>query len=135
MSLESCSFLLGRQIFWHIIVHSIILCVVFFSYFSSISLYFSLFIPCFIWLLSLFFLVGLARGFSILFTLSKNQLLFLLILSIFNLCSIDLLFDLYDFIHSAYFRFFVLLVAGRLDCLFEIGLVFLRRAISLGISF
>ena len=78
--LETCPFILGCQIFWQLIVHSILQRL--FAYFCSISYYFSSFISYFIWILSLFFLVSLARGFSVLFILSKNQILLLLILSI-----------------------------------------------------
>ena len=53
------------------------------------------FLILFVWVLSLLFLVGLARGFSILFTFSMNQLLVSLIFSIFslNLYFTDFLFD------------------------------------------
>ena len=44
---------------------------------------FSLFLILLIWTLYLFFLVSLARGFSILFILSKNQLAALLIFFLF----------------------------------------------------
>ena len=62
----------------------------------------------FIWIFSLLFLLSLTRGLSILFTFSKNHLLVLLISSIvfLNLYFIDFLFDLYDFLPSADFRFF-----------------------------
>ena len=67
MSLESCPFLLGCQICWHIIVHSILLWV--FLYFCSICGDFSFYISYFVWVLSILFLVSLDRGLSILFTL------------------------------------------------------------------
>ena len=56
MLLETCSFFLGCQICWHIIVHSILL---FFLYFCGISCYFASFILIlFIWVLS----AGLERS-------------------------------------------------------------------------
>ena len=87
--LESCPFLPGSQICWHIIFHSILSCF-FFLYFCCIHWYFSFFICYFvIWAFFLLFLVGLVRGVSILFTPSKNQLLVLLI---FFLLSFEFLF-------------------------------------------
>ena len=73
--LETCSFLLGCQICWRIMVYSIPygLC-----YYCDISFYVSFLISC-LFGFSLFFLVSLARGLSILFTFSKNELLVLLI--------------------------------------------------------
>ena len=50
-----------------------------FLYYCSICCDFSFFIFNYIWVLSLLFLVSLARGVSILFTFSKEQLLVLLI--------------------------------------------------------
>ena len=50
----TCSFLLTCWVCWHIIVHNIILCFVF--YFCGISCYFSSFISCFAYLDSLFFI-------------------------------------------------------------------------------
>ena len=76
MSLESCPFLLGWQICWHIIVHSILLC---FLYFRSNHCDFSFFSSYFVYLGFSFFLVSLARSLSILSTFSKNQLLVWLI--------------------------------------------------------
>ena len=78
MFLESCPFLPGCQICWHIIVH-----MVFCSSVVSVEISFFQFLIFFIWVHSLFFLVNLVRGLSILFTLSKNQLLVLLIFSSF----------------------------------------------------
>ena len=77
MFLESCPFLLGCQICWHIIVHSILLWFFVFLQYLVISLL--SFLTFFTWDFSLFFLVSLARGLSILSTLSKNQLLVLLV--------------------------------------------------------
>ena len=67
--LESCPFLPGCQICWHIIIHRILL---FFLYFCTISWDFSFLSFYFVWVLSPFFLVNLARSMSILFTLSKH---------------------------------------------------------------
>lgn len=65
--------------------------------------------------LSLFFLVTLTRGLSILFTVSKNYLLVLLIFSIVFLISICFFADLYCLLSSADFRFclvFFLILLG-----------------------
>ena len=74
MFLETCPFILGCQICWRIIVYSIPcgLC-----YYCDISFYVSFLISR-LFGFSLF-LVSLARGLSILFTFSKNELLVLLI--------------------------------------------------------
>ena len=76
------------------------------------------FIILVIWVLSLLFLVSLARGLSILFTLSKNQLWILLIFFFFflNLYFIDILSDLYDFLPSANFRFFCFSFSNSFRC-------------------
>ena len=78
MFLETCRFLLGCPFHWHITVRSIFL-----WHFCSISCYFSsLIFLHFLFCLfgaSLFFLISLARASSILFILSKHQLLVLLI--------------------------------------------------------
>ena len=76
MSLESGPFLLGCQIRWCIIVHSIL----FFFCISELSVEISpfSFLILFIWVLFLFFFVSLARVLSALFTLSKNQFLVVL---------------------------------------------------------
>ena len=70
------------SIYWHIIIHSILL--EFFFCISQVSIEISLFsfLILFVWVLSLYFLVSLAKGLSILFTLSTNHLLVLLIFSI-----------------------------------------------------
>ena len=70
------------------------------------------FIILVIWVLSLLFLVSLARGLSILFTFSKNQLLVLLIFSIVFLISILL-------ISSLIFIFSFLLLTLGLLCSFS----------------
>ena len=88
MFLEMCPFLLDCQIGWYIIVHSILL-LFFYIYAVLVSTNnFSFFISYFICVLSLFFLVGLARGLSILFILSKNKLLVLLIFFYFLISSL-----------------------------------------------
>ena len=60
----------------------------------------SFLISCFIWVFFPLFLVSLARGLSILFALSKNQLLVLLIFfyCFMNLYFIDFLSGLYDYL-------------------------------------
>ena len=77
-----------------------------FLYFCGIGRDFSFFISYFIWVLSLFFSVSLARDLSILFTPSKNQLLVLLIFTIFFKISTYFLPDLYYLLPSTDFRFF-----------------------------
>ena len=96
-----------------------------FSMYSIISAVSIEFFSVLIYLGSLF-LVRVARGLSILFTFSMNQLLVLLIffLLFLNLYLIDFLSDLYDFLPSTNFRFFVvavfllflILLGGRLSC-------------------
>ena len=83
---------------------------------------------------SLFFLVCLARGSLILFTLSKNQLLVSLIFVVLKSLLISslsfiisfLLLTL-SFVCSPLSNFFFFL-GNRLGCLFEIFLIFLRKA-------
>ena len=60
-----------------------------------------------IWVLSLFFLLRLTKGLSILFIFSKNQLLVLLIFAIVFFVSISFTsaLDLYDFFPSTNFGF------------------------------
>ena len=70
--LETCSFLLGCPICWHIIVHTILLsflCV----FVVSVVMSSLPFLILFIWVLSLFFLMSLARGLSILFIFQKTR--------------------------------------------------------------
>ena len=74
-SLESCPFFLSCQICWHIIVHNILL---WFFVFLQYHWDFPFFISYFVYLGSLFLLLSLARGLSILFTVSKKQHLALL---------------------------------------------------------
>ena len=101
MFLDTCLFLLGCQIFD---IHF------FFFGISAVSIVlspFSFFI-LFIWFLSLF-IVSLARYLSILFLLSKNQHLVLLIFFCWFfyifVCLFYLLSDLYYFLLSSEFRF------------------------------
>ena len=96
-SLESCPVLLGCQICWHTIAHSILLC---FFVFLQYTLRFLLFHFLF-WVLYLLFLVSLATSLSILSTLSKNQHLVLLTFfyCFLNFYFMDQIFsDLYDFL-------------------------------------
>ena len=95
---EAYPFFLGCQICWHIIFQSILL-----RFFVFLQYY--LLSPLFLVL----FLVSLARGFSVTFTLSKNMLLVLLIFflfffSFFNPYFIYFLCDLY-FLPFTDFRF------------------------------
>ena len=78
MFLETCPSFLGCQICCHIIVHGILFCSFCISVVSIVISSLSFFI-LFICVFCLFFLMSLARAFSILFTLSNNQLLVLLI--------------------------------------------------------
>ena len=72
----SISSRLGCEICWHVIVHNLSFFLI-----SAVSVVISplSFLILFIWVFSLFLLVSLAGGLSILFTLSKNKLLVLLI--------------------------------------------------------
>ena len=106
----------------------------------SLVISFSLLI-LFIWVFSSPLLSESSQRF-VSFTFSKNQLLVLWIFSycFLNLCVIDFLFELYDFLPFAEFRvfFFVLLIlihlGGGLSCLFEIFLLFWGRPALLWIS-
>ena len=107
--LESCIFLPHCQLHCHIIVHSILAwCFVLLQY----PLWFFLFHFLF-WLFffSLFFLVSLGRGLSVLFILSKNKLLILLIFS--------LILNLYFIISSLIFMISILLLTLGLFCSFS----------------
>ena len=81
---EICPFCFGCPVSWHIVVHiNFLQSLLFLCYFSS-------FISDFIYLiLSLFFLISLVKGLSILFYFSKNQLLDSLILTIVLLVSMS----------------------------------------------
>ena len=92
MFLEICPFFLSYPIHWHVTIHSILLwflvsllywLLFLLFYFCGVSCNFSFFISDFIDLDHLlFFLLSLAKGLSILFIFSKNQLLVSLIFSI-----------------------------------------------------
>lgn len=70
-----------------------------FLYFCSVCSCFSSFISCFIWVLCLFLLVSPTRGLLILFILSENQLVVVLIVFYCFLISvICFLSDLYYFL-------------------------------------
>ena len=90
--LERCLFFLGCWIYWYKVVPSILL----WFFISVVSIVISplSFLALFIWVLSLFFLVSLARGLSTLFTLSKNQLLVLLIFFLIFLKSLFYVFSI-----------------------------------------
>ena len=120
MFLEMCPFLLDCQICWYIIIHSIFL--LFFLYFCSIGTNnFSFFISYFIFVISLFFMMGMARGLSILFILSKNKLLVLLIFFYFLISSLfisSLIFIVFFYsLQVLFVLLFLILLCGRLCCL------------------
>ena len=115
MSLESCPFLLGCQICWHIIVCSILLFYLFIFVFLHYPLRFLLFHFLFyLFGFSLFFLVSLAKVCQFFFTLSKNYILVLLFFfyCFLSLYFIDFLADLYDFFPSVDFRFYLFLFSN-----------------------
>ena len=128
MFLETYPFLLGCQICWHINYSQYSLMVLCISAgLVEISL---LSLRILIWVLSLFF-VSLARGLSIFFILSKNQLLVLWIFSCRFLIYFIFLWSLFSsfFWLSVLFVLpFLILLSGKLGCLFEIFLVFLKKA-------
>ena len=95
MFLETCPSLLGCPIYWHIIAHSTVM--VFWISATLVVTSIS-FLILFIQVLSLFFLVRLARGLLILF-----YWFFLF----FNLYLIYFRSDLYYFLPSAFFRFWL----------------------------
>ena len=78
--LESHPFLLGCQISWHLIFHSILLFLKIFYSMLSVEISPPTFLILFTWALSF---LGLGRGLSILFTVSRNEHLVLLILFYF----------------------------------------------------
>ena len=131
MSLESCPFILCCHICWHIIVHSISDGLL---YFCSIHWEFSFFTTHFLHLGSLFFLVSLARGLSVLLTFWKSQLLVLLIFFVYFLTSIllspfwSLWFPFFCWLEILFLLLFLIPLGGRLGCWFEIFLLFLRKA-------
>jgi len=73
--------------------------------------------------------MSLARGLSVSFTFSKNQLL-VFFYCFLNLYFIDFLFDLYDSLPSADFMvflfFFLIHLGGGLSCQFDLS-SFLRK--------
>ena len=106
MFLEICPFLLGCQIYWHIIIHSILLCFVIFLQYQLLLLIFH-----FIWVLSLYFLVTLVRGFlspgqiSFPFQRISSWFYWFFFYCFLNLYFIYFLSDLYYFLPSADLRF------------------------------
>ena len=98
MYLENCPYLLGCQICWHIIVHSILLWLFLYCLLRFLLFHFLL------WVLSS--LGESCQRFVIFLTLSKTQHLVLLIfLLIFNLHFTDFLSYLYNFLPFADFGF------------------------------
>ena len=119
MFLETCPFLLGCQICWHIIVYSIPYGL---YYYCDISFYVSFLISCFFGF-SLF-LVSLARGLSILFTFSKNELLVLLFFFSIFLTTILFISSLILIISFCWFYVLFSTSSGRLGFF----LVLMRKA-------
>ena len=100
-----CPFLLDCPFYWHTAVHSNLFWSLVFLWSQFVTFPFSSLILL-IWVLSLFFLRILAKGSSILFTFSKNQLLVSLIFAI-------VFFDCIFFISPLIFRIsFLLLTLG-----------------------
>ena len=100
MFLETCPFLLGCPICWHITVNSIIiLCISLVSVISPLSL-----LILFIWVFSLLLDV-LDKGLSVLFSFQKISSCFhwLFLLFFLNLCFVYFLSDLNYFLPSADF--------------------------------
>ena len=132
MFLDTCLFLPGCQIFG---IHF------FFFGISEVSIVlspFSFFI-LFIWFLSLF-IVSLARYLSILFLLSKNQLLVLLIffLLIFLYFCVSVLFTLWFFLLNlgfVYFSFFLFLDSFKWYVRLRFFFFFLLRKACVAINF
>ena len=87
--LRICPFLLGFPFYWRIVAQSSlkILCI---SVMSIVTSPFS-FLILLIWVLSLFCLISLAKGLSILLIFSKNQLFVSLIFSMVFFVSISLI--------------------------------------------
>ena len=104
----SVSSRLGCEICWHVIVHNILLFFFFLIFAVSVVIFPLSFLILFIWVFSLFFLVSLAGGLSVLFTLSKNQLLVLLIFFLLFLITIYFLSDIYYLLPSNDLRFCLL---------------------------
>ena len=102
MSLESCPFLLGCQICWHIIFHSIL----FFFFISALSIEIS---PFSFLILFEFFLSSSWWVLPEVCQYFKEPPLGLLIFfyCFLNLCFIDFLADFYEFLPSAGFRFYL----------------------------
>ena len=103
VSLDTCPFLLGCVICWHI-VHSIFLWFFFFCI-SAVLL-----LILYIWVFS-FLCVNLGRGLLILFILSSNQLIDSLIFYCCCCCFLSLCFyflsGIYYFFPSANFKFWM----------------------------
>ena len=94
---------------------------------SAVSIEISFSFSYLVYLHSLFFFMRLPRGLSILFTLSKNQLLVLLIFFIVFLISVLLISSLIftiSFLLLTFVLQLLILSRGRVGCLFEIFLIF-----------
>ena len=101
---KTCPFLPGYPFYCHIVVHNslIILCI---SALTVVTSPFS-FLILLIWFFSHFFLMSLGKSLSILFILSKNQLLVLLIITVVSFIS-------FSFISACTFMIsFLLLILG-----------------------
>ena len=138
MFLETCPFLVGCSICWHIIVHNILWCFFVFLWYQMLFLLFH-FLFC-LFGFSIFFLVSLARSLSILFIFFQKPALsfidFFLFFKIFILFISSLIFIIS---FSADFRcyfvlLFLILLSGKLGSLFEIFLVFWGKLVALWTS-
>ena len=96
--LRICAFLLGCPFYWHIVALTIF-CI---SALSVVTSAFSLLI-LFIWFFSLFFLMSMAYGLSVLFIFSKNQLSVFLVFTVVSFTS-------YSFISALIFKISFLLL-------------------------
>ena len=121
MFLEICPFLLGCQIYWHIIIHRILLyCVIFLQY------QLLLLILHFIWVISLYFLITWLEDFfplvKFLSPFKESALDFIDIFSIVLWISIlyisSLIFIIFFLLLTLDFvLLFLILFSDRLDCL------------------
>ena len=104
-----CAFLRGCPFYWPIVACSSLLWSFVFLCFPCNFFFVSNFLD----LRPLFFLMSLAKGLSILFIFSKNQLLVLLIFTFVSFFSIYFCSDLYDFFSSTNFEFYLFCQASK----------------------
>ena len=124
LSWRICSLLPGCPFFWHVVACSSLSWL----YISAVSGVTSLFtfLILMIWALSLFVLMNLAKGLSILFIFSRKQLLLIFATVFFNSTSLifALIFMIYFLLLTLGFDVLPLVSLGvKLGCLFEIFLV------------